>query len=528
MSVGSYNIRQIIDAITRGQIRIPAFQRGFVWEPERIAHLMDSIYKGYPFGSLLLWRTTGERLSVEKDLGPFVLPAPEKDFPVDYVLDGQQRITSIFGVFQNSLKAKAGSLWPQIYFDLSSDTDPQSTQFLALEDKDVDKKKHFPLSTLFDTVEYRKSTSIFGVDIVEKIDKLQAIFKEAAIPYQMVETNEKSKVAIIFERVNTQGVELDTLQLLTAWTWSDDFQLHEQFKDLAEELEPFGFAGLGQDSNLILRCCSAILRGESAPDALLEAKGGEVRAQFPLIKNGVKGAIDFLRSEFGIQSLNNLPYPALLVPLSVFFACADNTEVNYTNAQKETISKWFWRTAFARRYSSGFPRNILNDIQEMKKLRENKPSILGNFSLDLTHAFFTENTFRLGSVNTNTFVLMLANNSPKSFISGKNLDLSEKLKAANREEFHHMMPKAFLKSSNQTQTHNETCLANFCFLSRADNRELGGVAPSIYKSKMPAKYDDIIAAALCPESLFDDNYDVFITERTDKLINHAKKLSGID
>lgn len=50
-------IRGILDLVPKGQIRVPAFQRGFVWDPERVAFLMDSIYKGYPFGSLLLWRT---------------------------------------------------------------------------------------------------------------------------------------------------------------------------------------------------------------------------------------------------------------------------------------------------------------------------------------------------------------------------------------------------------------------------------------------------------------------------------------
>ena len=79
------SIREIVEQVGRGQIRIPAFQRGFVWEPERVAYLMDSIYKGYPFGSLLFWRTK-EKLKFDRDLGPFTLPSPKEDYPVDYVL----------------------------------------------------------------------------------------------------------------------------------------------------------------------------------------------------------------------------------------------------------------------------------------------------------------------------------------------------------------------------------------------------------------------------------------------------------
>ena len=95
-------IREIIQEVLAGQIRIPAFQRGFVWEPERVAQLMDSIYKKYPFGVLLFWRTK-ERLRSERTLGPFELPKPRDEYPIDYVLDGQQRITSIFAVFQTDL-----------------------------------------------------------------------------------------------------------------------------------------------------------------------------------------------------------------------------------------------------------------------------------------------------------------------------------------------------------------------------------------------------------------------------------------
>ena len=95
-------IRHIIDRISSGDIRIPAFQRDYVWEPDQVAFLLDSIYKSFPIGTVILWQTDA-RLSVEKRLGSFDLPEPKKDYPVNYVLDGQQRLTSIFSVFQTDL-----------------------------------------------------------------------------------------------------------------------------------------------------------------------------------------------------------------------------------------------------------------------------------------------------------------------------------------------------------------------------------------------------------------------------------------
>jgi hypothetical protein len=136
-------IREILDLVPRGQIRIPAFQRGFVWDPNMVAFLMDSIYKGYPFGSLLLWRTR-EQLKFERRLGPFPLPARDPDYPIDYVLDGQQRLTSIFGVFQTEIASDPTGEWADVYFDLSADADAQESQFVALDPPAVDLRRQVP------------------------------------------------------------------------------------------------------------------------------------------------------------------------------------------------------------------------------------------------------------------------------------------------------------------------------------------------------------------------------------------------
>jgi hypothetical protein len=350
-------IREILDQVVRGQIRIPAFQRGFVWEPDRVAYLMDSMHKRYPFGSLLFWRTK-EKLKVERDLGPFKLPDPKADYPIDYVLDGQQRVTAVFGVFQTELKMVNAVGWEDIYFDLNADVNAQDPQFVALSNEELDPARHFPLKTIFDTTAYRKATKDFDDATAKRIDDMQAKFKEAQIPLQLSNTDDKATVAIIFERVNRQGVPLDTLQLLSAWTWSEDFQLQEQFAELSEALGPFGFAEVGEDTNLLLRCCAAVLVKDATPEALMTLNGQAVRENFTRILNGVKGAVDYLRSNFNVFSLDNLPFSTVLVPLSVFFAVEGNQEIKYTDEQRRAINRWFWRSAFSRRYSAGVLRNL--------------------------------------------------------------------------------------------------------------------------------------------------------------------------
>lgn len=515
-------VRDILDTVKRGQIRIPAFQRGFVWEPDRVAYLMDSIHKRYPFGSLLFWRTK-EKLKTELDLGPFKLPSPAEDYPVDYVLDGQQRITSIFGTFQTELPLDRSDLWRDIYFDFKAQQSAQESLFLALAQSEVDKDRHFPLKALFDTVAYRKHTTGLDESTAKYIDEMQSVFKEVRIPVQMFKTEDRATVAIIFERINRQGVPLDTLQLLSAWTWSEEFQLASQFEDLADQLAPFGFADLGADSNLILRCCSAILSKDASPEALMKLNGQVVRERFGEVLNGILGAVDYVKSNYHVESLSNLPFSTILVPLSVFFAVPGNKEKLIADAQRSTINRWFWRACFSRRYSSGVLRNLKSDIEEMSKLRDGKPSALGGFPVAIDKSFFIENSFSLGAVNTQTFVLMLAQSRPLSFVSGAPIDLGAKLKNANRAEFHHVMPKEFLRKSEQ-KTPSEQCLANFAFISRSDNRHLGGVAPSTYKAKMASDVDEILRRSLCPNSIFADDYKAFASERSEDLAKRAESL----
>jgi hypothetical protein len=519
------SIREILDAVYRGQVRIPAFQRGFVWDPDRVAFLIDSIYKGYPFGSLLFWRTN-EPLRTERRLGPFELPLPNEDFPIDYVLDGQQRVTSIFGVFQTELEHQNDENWKDIYFDFSLADDVQESQFLALDPTEVDSEKHFPLNSFFDTAEYRRLTRKMDDSLAEKIDMVQATFKEAKVPVQSFRTDQKDKVAIIFERINRQGIPLDTLQLLSAWTWSEDFQLQSQFEDLIEELEGYGFSELSNDISLLLRCAAAVLTNSCKPESLVELNGADVRNRFQEVVNGIKGALDFLKTELNVHSISLLPYKYLLVPLSVFFSVEGNREFSYSDQQRQTIVDWFWRCSFVKRYSHGTMRNLGVDIDEIKKLKQNQPNTLANLNPQINADTFKKEKFVMNSVLTKAFILLLSKKTPINLINGSPIDLEAKLRDCNRKEFHHLMPRAFLKNSEQNIYH-ESCLANFCFISRVDNRMLGGDKPSIYRNKITGDIDSIIASHYCPNALFDDNYEQFINNRSELLSQAAKSVCNV-
>ena len=401
--------------------------------------------------------------------------------------------------------------------------DAQEPKFFALLPDEVDGNRHFPLRTLFDTTAYRRATRYFSDELAEKIDAMQSRFKEANLPVQLFRTDQKATVATIFERINRQGVPLDTLQLLEAWTWSEDFQLHSQFEDLIEELESKGFQTESFDENLLLRCASSILVSDPRPEAIVEIRGEQIRDRFDEVINGVLGALDFLQINLNIRRIENLPFQTLLVPLAVFFAVSGERQIVVSQDQRNKILRWFWKVCFGKRYSSGVLRNLEEDMRQMLHLKGGQKSSLGDFVVSISGDYFTNNNFGIRNVNSKTFVLLLAQNKPRSFISGSPIDLNAKLKEYNKSEFHHMMPRAYLKQKGDLR-YSPNCLANFCFLSRSENKSLGGDCPSIYKMKMAPNHCEILASAFCPDNLFDDDFNAFIEARVEKLTDQARSL----
>jgi hypothetical protein len=195
-----------------------------------------------------------------------------------------------------------------------------------------------------------------------------------------------------------------------------------------------------------------------------------------------------------------------------------------SDSQRAALVRWFWRSCFSRRYSAGVIRNLNRDIEETARLRERRESALDQFAVSINQEFF-EQTFTFGTVNTRTFILLLASQRPLSIVSGTPVSLSNVLQAYNRNEFHHLMPQAFLKSQGYA-ARKINSLANFAIISASDNKALGGVAPSRYKDYIPAaKLDLVLDRAICPrEALFSDNYDVFLSARARQLVKTARTL----
>jgi hypothetical protein len=522
--VATVTIRTTIEKILSGSIRIPAFQRGFVWSTDNISFLMDSIYREYPIGSILLWRTR-EKLEKERDLGPFSLPEPEKDYPVDYVLDGQQRLTSIFAVFQNSLAPKSSTEAFDIFFDLEAPEGALEDQFVSVIEPGSDEARYFPLRAIFDTSRFFEIANNLTPERKEKVLLLQRRFQEFQINLDVIEFDNKEEIAIIFERVNRAGIRLDAFQLLSAWTWSSEFDLNEAISDLSTDLEPFGFSDLSADPNLFMKCCAAIVKGDAQLKDVVTLHGPTVRERFEEIKRGILGAIDFLKNQLLIENLTLMPYPAMLVPLAAFFATDAASGVHPNSGQRELILKWYWRSCLSRRYSSGVGRAHAADIALMQHIKRGDDVDVLKATRPIEPNFFVDNRFSIGNVNSKILINILSQKRPRSLLSGGLINLSAVLQKANRNEFHHIFPRAHLKREGH-ENDVINAIANISFLSKSDNNTIKDKAPTTYAGLIPSdKLVEILASNLIPPDFSDISFEDFLPKRAAMIASYANSLA---
>ncbi|HGK4779708.1 TPA: DUF262 domain-containing protein [Enterobacter cloacae] len=508
---GNERLASLLDDVKRGQIKIPAFQRQYVWTDEQILGLIDSIYCGYPVGSLLLW-STKTPLKFERNVGGFDLPEIKEDYPVNYILDGQQRLTTLFGVFNSDKKTNNEELAMRFNIHYS----PSEDKFYHYYTKPHDLKT-IALNSILETTKLIGQLHQFNEWEVARITNLVDKFKDYDFPVVTIKERTDQEVCRIFQRINSSGTSLSTIELLTAWTWTETFDLRTEINNLNDFLSAKGFQ---VDETLLMRCLTSIVNKEIDSETLINVEPSSLSKAVESLEKGIKKAVDFLEKDLKIQNSVFLPFPIMLVPLVYFFSKVERP----TGYQYTSIKRWFWCCAFSQRYKAGTNAFVMEDIKLMDTaLLQSNAAIL--FPIKVETGFFRK-AWRINSSAAKATICLLAQLNPRSFITGKVVDLGSALAAYNARQFHHIYPKAFLNKKG-IGFHESNIIANIAFLTAQDNNQISDSEPSLYFSNIhEAERDKIFDSALISSGLRDGkaDYKDFIAQREQDLIKYAHVL----
>jgi hypothetical protein len=259
----------ILEELRTGALRIPPFQREFVWSEEQRLHLLDSVRHGLPTGSLMVWRTSYV-LQQETQIGPFRLPPP-KTSSFQYLLDGRQRMTTLFAalaaglwtrleeeapVAEGALLADDETPW-EIAYDLSEESfctlDPE-TKLQAETDPQA---PLLPLRLVLDDYAYDewRTRRRLTRSLSHRASALRAAFQSYPVAVVPLATDDLATVTLTFKRVNASGTPMSDLHMARALSWSEEFDLTEHLEGVREQLESVGWARL--DMEVILSIVAA-------------------------------------------------------------------------------------------------------------------------------------------------------------------------------------------------------------------------------------------------------------------------------
>ena len=473
--------------------------------------LLDSIYQGYPVGSLLLW-STKQALKHERNVGGFALPETPEDFPVNYLLDGQQRLTTLYGVFNSDAATSNSDLATRFNVHFI----PTTGSFIHASA--ADPSTSINLRTILDTTKLLPELTRFAQTEQKSIALLTERFKDYEFPVVTIKDRTNQEVCRVFQRINSSGTSLSTLELLSAWTWSDQFNLINEIESLLDKLEEINYGEISEE--LILRCLTAVVTGKIDAEALVDIPPNNLVGGMSKLKQAVFASVDFLEKELKIKNIVFVPFPIMFVPLVSFFA----KTLKPSAQQLIALKRWFWHCAFTQKYKAGTNSAVLEDLQNMAKLASD-PTVFNSLSASINADFFKK-TWRINSTAAKAAICMLAQKEPRSFLTASLVDLGAAMSAYNAREFHHIYPKAFL-ATQSIPFHQSNVIANICLLQSADNRKISDQSPVSYMTDIPPEHLDAIAdGAIIPRDMLDGSksYTDFLNARAALLTDTAKNL----
>lgn len=215
----------VLESISRGELRIPEFQRPFVWGPEEMLSLFDSIEQGYPIGSLLLWRTEEDITSLDAVGGIDVGPAEHNQL-LSYVLDGHQRLATLFGCLRRPAAAPHPTeqddwkWW--VYRELGREG--QAPRYHHWQDPDRPVPPHYlPLRSILRTMDFlrfarklEKELPVRAAELIEEAELVAQRFKEYQVPVTSLVGSRIGLATEIFTRINTSGRTLTADEVASA------------------------------------------------------------------------------------------------------------------------------------------------------------------------------------------------------------------------------------------------------------------------------------------------------------------------
>jgi hypothetical protein len=446
-------IKQLVEDYRAGRIVIPEFQREYVWHRGKAPKLIDSLYRGFPISSLLLWQSTEETRARRRD------PRPKRMSVMNWLVDGQQRVITL-------ARTLSGDEGIDVVFH------PEEEEFRLANAATRQDQNWFRVSEIWDDESYRQLRR--SMDGSRYADKREARFEGVRrilnykVPLvRMVDHSFKHGVEA-FKRINTLGVRLKQEDIESA----EVAARHSGF--IADEATPFlndlrqlGFTRL--NIMHLFRACAFVAKPDGRiRTPLHELQRGEVLSAWEKTKRATDQAIGIIRGELGLVNMNILWSGALLVPVIALCATSRPRE-----RDAKALAAWVALAALLHRYSRSSETAL---DQDLKACRTADPvgALLTNLRT-VRASLSAEPRDFLGALADRSGLLALyvacLNRGILDFYSGGKVLLQSNV------DRHHILPRAQFPEAQRTSADT---IANVAFIAGDINKSIGQSGPEVY------------------------------------------------
>jgi hypothetical protein len=362
------HLDDLLQDVKNGKYKIPKFQRDFVWTPDQMLELFDSILKGYPIGSLLFWETSDD-FKCKEEVGCFVVKEKEKSY--SYILDGVQRISTLFGTLMNP-KSFNGDILESDKKDFLIYLDIKENAFIHAKSKKNKTVFLVPLYEIYDNKElfnlFRKLNNENITDIekeryFENARDLHDVLHKYRLPFVEIKGGDIKSAIDIFKRINSTGQEISMDFMLSALNYNDEsgFTFSDAISEFLDNLNKYNFQNIKRDTiiNCIASSGGKIYFDVKIEEELKDNLENRTSQSFFCIEK----AIDFLYKKLYVLDIKLLPYPTQLNFIYEYFRINSNP----SHEELKKLENWFWITTYSNYftiYSLSQQRAAYNTFKE--------------------------------------------------------------------------------------------------------------------------------------------------------------------
>lgn len=515
-------INDVLSQIDLGNYALPEFQRGYVWTRSDVRKLMYSLYRDYPVGSLLIWDTATDPDIIRGDGTP-------SSGTVSLILDGQQRMTSLFGV----IRGKApqffdgdASAFTNLYFNIDEETfEFYSQQKMKGDRAWVSVSEVIPDSGAFFTkvIAQRPDDMQYYAEAMTKLNKLSSI-KDRDMPVQVVAGEDKTidVVVEIFNNVNSGGTKLSKGDLALA-------KICAQWPDMRAEMKAIlarlGKKGFWFKQDWLLRCLTVHLTRKAYFSELDGVSVADVKNGLKEVENYIGTCLDHISSRLGLDHDRVLGSHYAIV-LMVGYLSMKGGKLS-SAAEWDKLLFWYVHAFLWGRYA-GSTESVLS--QDLRVLEDGK-GVDG--LIELIHQNRADLTLRpqdfwgwsKGARFYPLLYMITRVNHARDW--GTGIELSQSLLGKNSSlQVHHIFPKHVLYSAGKTKS-MVNALANYAFLTQQTNLDISDQKPEDYFPIYMEKCPGAIESHCVPTAshlLTIDAYDAFLEERRKLLAKSANAI----